>query len=227
MQRIQSRSLKNFRKKLLKMSFQFLWTLGPPTHIPFFWIIGFFIYKALKVLLANEPQHKGLLTPRNIFFSESNPAAYIRAVYGGLRSTRMRQANRDIVLCGTTDISDRWSPGIVSMTTKSIGDSDDRPIWNMSTSWSGSYWTMMAWPRLSVNDTECWLLFWINWGTEETVTSGWAFHDWLRFQWDCYSGIKQIILILRAIVIINFTKCFFLNLWSKYVIDRQYHNIYF
>ena len=137
-------------------------------------------HKAL--LLRKLAAHLSLsvLTPRNIFFSESNPAANIRAVYGGLRSTKMRQANRDIVLCGTTDISALWSPGIVSMTTKSMGDSDERPIWNMSTSLSGSYWTMIACPRLSVNDTECWLLFWINCKTDRTVTSGWGVHDQLH-----------------------------------------------
>ena len=103
------------------------------------------------------------LTPRNIFFAESNPAAYILAVYGGSRSTSILHANRDIVLCVTTEFSDRWSPGTVSMTTKSIGDSEERPIWNMSISGVWSYCTMIAWLRFNVYDTECWWVFCISW----------------------------------------------------------------
>lgn len=34
-----------------------------------------------------------------MFFEESNPAAYILAVKGGLRSQMILQANLDIVLC--------------------------------------------------------------------------------------------------------------------------------
>ena len=86
----------------------------------------------------------------------------MRAVYGGDRSMRMRHANREMVLCVTTGLSARLLPATVSMTTKSIGGSDDRPIWNMSASASWSYCTMIAWPRLSVYDTECWLLFCIS-----------------------------------------------------------------
>ena len=64
-------------------------------------------------------------TPKKICFDSSNPAAYIRAVYGGSRSITIRHENLEIVLCllllssnGTT----------VSKTIKSIEDSDDRPI---------------------------------------------------------------------------------------------------
>lgn len=42
---------------------------------------------------------KQLFTPRKMFFDESNPAAYIRAVNGGLRSQMILQANLEIVLC--------------------------------------------------------------------------------------------------------------------------------
>jgi len=42
---------------------------------------------------------KNSLTPRKMFFEESNPAAYILAVKGGLRSHMILQANLDIVLC--------------------------------------------------------------------------------------------------------------------------------
>jgi len=69
------------------------------------------------------------LTPRNMFRDESKPAAYTRATRGFERSQRMRHANRDIVLCSTL-FSPVLSPGIVSITTKSMGDSDDRPICN-------------------------------------------------------------------------------------------------
>lgn len=66
------------------------------------------------------------LTPKNIFLLESNPAAKMRALAGSLRSTKIRHANRDIVLCITR--ASFLSPGNVSMTTKSIGASDERPI---------------------------------------------------------------------------------------------------
>jgi len=56
----------------------------------------------------------------------------MRATYGGLRSTMIRHANREMVLCWATELSPRWSPGIVSITTKSIGPSDDRPTCNRS-----------------------------------------------------------------------------------------------
>lgn len=65
------------------------------------------------------------LTPKNMFRLESNPAAKIRARFGSFLSTKIRQANLDIVLCITFESF--LSPGNVSMTTKSIGDSDDRP----------------------------------------------------------------------------------------------------
>lgn len=57
---------------------------------------------------------------------ESKPAAKIRGRLSSHRPTRMRQANRDMVLCIT--FASFLSPGSVSITTKSIGDSDDRPI---------------------------------------------------------------------------------------------------
>ena len=49
-----------------------------------------------------------LRTPKNIFLPESNPAAYILDVYGGFLSTRIRQANRDMVDCVTLSFSVRW-----------------------------------------------------------------------------------------------------------------------
>lgn len=66
-----------------------------------------------------------LLTPKNMFLLESKPAAYILAFVASVRSTKIRQANLDIVLCIT--FVSFLSPGRVSITTKSIGDSDDRP----------------------------------------------------------------------------------------------------
>ena len=41
-------------------------------------------------------------------------------------------------------------PGIVSMTTKSMGDSELRPIWKRSEAGSCPYSTMTAWLRESV-----------------------------------------------------------------------------
>lgn len=64
-----------------------------------------------------------------MFFEESNPAAYILAVKGGLRSHMILQANLDIVLCTDCVSELLWLPGTVSVTTKSIGLSVDRPIW--------------------------------------------------------------------------------------------------
>lgn len=83
-------------------------------------------------------------TPRNMLRAASNPAAKILAVYGGFLSTRIRQANREIVLCVTLSRELRWHPGMVSITTKSIGPSEERPIWNMSVSSSCWYSTMIA-----------------------------------------------------------------------------------
>lgn len=65
------------------------------------------------------------LTPKNIFRLESKPAANILALCGSFLSTNMRQANLEIVLCITFESF--LSPGNVSITTKSIGVSDDRP----------------------------------------------------------------------------------------------------
>jgi hypothetical protein len=67
------------------------------------------------------------LTPRNMLREESKPAAKTLTTFGFERSQRMRHANLDIVLLNTL-LSALLSPGIVSITTKSIGDSDDRPI---------------------------------------------------------------------------------------------------
>lgn len=64
-----------------------------------------------------------------MFLEESNPAAYILAVKGGLRSQMILQANLDIVLCTDCVSELLWLPGTVSVTTKSIGLSVDRPIW--------------------------------------------------------------------------------------------------
>lgn len=75
------------------------------------------IYGSLLILIR--------LTPKNIFLLESKPAAYILAFGASVRSTKILQANRDIVLCIT--FASFLSPGSVSITTKSIGDSDDRP----------------------------------------------------------------------------------------------------
>lgn len=66
-----------------------------------------------------------ILTPKNMFLLESKPAANIRAFEGSQRLTRMRHAKRDIVLCIT--FASFLSPGSVSITTKSMGDSEERP----------------------------------------------------------------------------------------------------
>lgn len=118
------------------------------------------------------------LTPKKMFLDVSKPAAYILAIFVSNRSHSMRQANLDIVLCITL-FSPVLSPGIVSITTKSIGDSDERPIcklfkknflywtnrkfirlfitWNISVLSSFVYSTMTAWFRDNVYDIECWL----------------------------------------------------------------------
>lgn len=70
------------------------------------------------------------LTPRNMFRLESKPAAKILARFESLRSTRIRHANREIVLCITFESF--LSPGSVSITTKSIGTSDERPTYGNS-----------------------------------------------------------------------------------------------
>jgi hypothetical protein len=73
-----------------------------------------------------------------MLLDESKPAAYIRAVYGYSLSTRIRQENLDIVLCGLFS----WLFGAckeesgdvlgdvtcVSSTIKSMDGSDERPI---------------------------------------------------------------------------------------------------
>lgn len=62
-----------------------------------------------------------------MFLDESNPAAYMRQLFTSFLSAMMRHANRDIVLCNTF-VSPVLSPATVSITTKSIGDSEDLPI---------------------------------------------------------------------------------------------------
>lgn len=69
---------------------------------------------------------KKKLTPKNIFLLESKPAAYILAFDDSVLSTNSLQANLDIVLWST--FVSFLSPGCVSITTKSIGDSEERPI---------------------------------------------------------------------------------------------------
>lgn len=62
-----------------------------------------------------------------MFLEVSKPAAYILAIFGLVLSHKILHANRDIVLWFTLT-SPVLSPGMVSITTKSIGDSDDLPI---------------------------------------------------------------------------------------------------
>lgn len=52
----------------------------------------------------------------------------MRAVKGGLRSQTTRQAKREMVLCVMGVSSPSWPPAIVSVTTKSMGLSVERPI---------------------------------------------------------------------------------------------------
>jgi len=66
------------------------------------------------------------LTPRNMFREESKPPAKTRATCGLERSHTMRHANRDTVIRGTLLVP-LLSAWIVSSTTKSMADSDDRP----------------------------------------------------------------------------------------------------
>ena len=60
----------------------------------------------------------------------SNPAANTLAVCGGSLSTTIRQEYLDIVLfCVSWLTSERLLPGTVSITTKSILESAERPIY--------------------------------------------------------------------------------------------------
>ena len=68
--------------------------------------------------------------PRKMFLDESKPAAYIEA-WRPCRSVMIRQANLEMVDWLETLSTDRL-PGTVSITTKSMGDSELRPIWNRS-----------------------------------------------------------------------------------------------
>lgn len=76
------------------------------------------------------------ITPKNIFLDESKPAAYKRAIFVLFLSHIIRQANLEIVLAegpfllSTLDKSLTlviFLSAFVSITTKSIGVSDDRP----------------------------------------------------------------------------------------------------
>lgn len=52
-----------------------------------------------QVIMTERLAEKlGVLTPRNMFLEESNPAAKILAVYGVFLSQTMRQANLEMVL---------------------------------------------------------------------------------------------------------------------------------
>lgn len=102
-----------------------IYNAAAPTETKYFYYIKkidsvFFLFKCIV-------QDNRRLTPKNIFLLESKPAAYILAFGASVRSTKILQANRDIVLCIT--FASFLSPGSVSITTKSIGDSDDRPTW--------------------------------------------------------------------------------------------------
>lgn len=52
----------------------------------------------------------------------------MRAVYGGVRWHLMRHAKREMVLCTDGVSALLWLPATVSVTTKSMGLSVDRPI---------------------------------------------------------------------------------------------------
>lgn len=84
-----------------------------------------------------------VLTPRNMFLEVSKPAAYILQIFEQLRSANIRQANLDMVLCITL-FSPVLSPGIVSITTKSIGDSEDLPIWKFKEIQYSSFFCFQA-----------------------------------------------------------------------------------
>lgn len=73
-----------------------------------------------------------------MFFEESKPAAYRRATLVSFLSHIIRQANLDIVLAGavfllsTTGrllIAAAFFSALVSITTKSIGVSEERPTY--------------------------------------------------------------------------------------------------
>lgn len=53
----------------------------------------------------------------------------MRAVYGGFLSQMTRQAKREMVLWADWPSMAELAPGVVSVTTKSIMLSVDRPIW--------------------------------------------------------------------------------------------------
>ena len=74
--------------------------------------------------------HLVAFSPRKIFLDESKPAAKIMALRSSSpRLDNIRQANREIV-DWVFILSVGRFPGTVSITTKSIGDSELRPICN-------------------------------------------------------------------------------------------------
>ena len=71
----------------------------------------------------------------------------MRAVKGGFRSQTTRQAKREMVLCVMGVSSPSWPPAIVSVTTKSMGLSVERPIYK-ATQWSINivlYYYIVSW----------------------------------------------------------------------------------
>lgn len=75
-----------------------------------------------------------------MFLEESNPAAYKRAILVFSLSQIMRQANLEIVLAaavfllstiGKLFMAAAFFSVLVSITTKSIGESEDRPTYKM------------------------------------------------------------------------------------------------
>jgi hypothetical protein len=91
------------------------------------------------------------LTPKNIFLLESKPAANILARKESCLSTKIRQANREIVLCIT--FASFLSPGSVSITTKSIGDSEDLPTYKITNSYSINIVQIESNDRLQITST--------------------------------------------------------------------------
>ncbi len=88
----------------------------------------------------------------------------MRAVKGGLRSQTTRQAKREMVLCVMGVSSPSWPPAIVSVTTKSMGLSVERPIYK--TTGINQYHTMLlyafSWSLVSILAIIQRILFWIS-----------------------------------------------------------------
>lgn len=87
----------------------------------------------------NREQKTKAHTPICMRFLASKAAANNRTEWGGFLSTRILQANLDIVLLDANFSEIVSSPGIVSITMKSTCVSADLPIWNMSVLFSISY----------------------------------------------------------------------------------------